>query len=71
MIAFILRRIVQLAPVLLGVTILAFRLGVPPAYMALAMLGPDASADAVAHMTEQLGLNQPIWLRYLHWLATH
>lgn len=71
MIGFILRRVVQLAPVLLGVTILAFLLvNLLPGNMALAMLGPDASADAVAHLTEQLGLNQPIWLRYLHWLGS-
>jgi peptide/nickel transport system permease protein len=69
-IGFILRRIVQLAPVLLGVTILAFLLvNLLPGNVALAMLGPDASADAVAHLTQQLGLNQPIWLRYLHWLG--
>lgn len=70
MIAFILRRIVQLVPVLLGVTMLAFLLvNLLPGNMALAILGPDASAAAVAHLTQQLGLNQPIWLRYLHWLG--
>jgi peptide/nickel transport system permease protein len=70
MTAFILRRIVQLVPVLIGVTILAFLLvNLLPGNMALAMLGPDASAEAVAHLSEQLGLNQPIWLRYLHWLG--
>lgn len=70
MIAFFLRRIIQLVPVLLGVTILAFLLvNLLPGNMALAMLGPDASADAVAHLTQELGLNQPLWLRYLHWLS--
>jgi peptide/nickel transport system permease protein len=70
-IAFILRRIVQLAPVLLGVTILAFLLvNLLPGNMAVAMLGPDASAESVAHLTQELGLNQPIWLRYLHWLGS-
>ena len=70
MTAFILRRIVQLAPVLFGVTLLAFLLvNLLPGNMALAMLGPDASADAVAHLTEQLGLNQPIWLRYVQWVG--
>lgn len=70
MIAFVLRRILQLVPVLLGVTVLAFLLvNLLPGNMALAILGPDASAQAIAHLTQQLGLNQPIWLRYLHWLA--
>ena len=71
MIAFILRRIMQLVPVLLGVTILAFLLvNLLPGNMAVAMLGADASAESVAHLTQELGLNQPIWLRYLHWLGS-
>jgi len=70
MIAFVLRRIVQLVPVLLGVTLLAFLLvNLLPGNMALAILGPDASKEAIAHLQEQLGLNQPILLRYLHWLG--
>lgn len=69
--AFILRRIVQLAPVLLGVTVLAFLLvNLLPGNMAVAMLGADASAESVAHLTQELGLNQPIWLRYLDWLGS-
>ena len=70
MITFILRRIVQLVPVLLGVTVLAFLLvNLLPGNMAVAILGPDASAAAIAHLTQQLGLDQPLWLRYLHWLG--
>jgi peptide/nickel transport system permease protein len=70
MISFVLRRIVQLVPVLLGVTLLAFLLvNLLPGNMALAILGPDASQEAIAHLQQQLGLNQPILLRYLHWLG--
>ncbi len=70
MISFVLRRIVQLIPVLLGVTLLAFLLvNLLPGNMALAILGPDASKEAIAHLQEHLGLNQPILLRYLHWLG--
>jgi len=70
MIAFILRRIMQLVPVLLGVTLLTFLLfNLLPGNMALAILGPDASAEAIAHLQEKLGLNQPIMLRYLQWLG--
>lgn len=69
MIAFVLRRIAQLVPVLLGVTILAFLLvNLLPGNMALAILGPNASTQAIAHLTQQLGLNQPLWLRYFEWL---
>lgn len=70
MIAFVLRRVLQLVPVLFGVTLLAFLLvNLLPGNMALAMLGPDASAAAIAHLQAQLGLNQPILLRYAHWLG--
>lgn len=70
MTGFILRRIAQLVPVLLGVTLLAFLLvNLLPGNMAVAMLGPDASAAAVAHLQAQLGLNQPIMLRYVQWLG--
>ena len=70
MTGFILRRILQLIPVLLGVTLLAFLLvNLLPGDMAVAMLGPDASREAIIHLREQLGLNQPLWLRYLAWLG--
>lgn len=70
MTGFILRRVLQLVPVLLGVTVLAFLLvNLLPGNLAMAMLGPDASADTIAHLQAELGLNQPIWLRYLHWLG--
>src|SRR6185437_15895403 len=59
MISFVLRRVVQLVPVLLGVTLLAFLLvNLLPGNMALAILGPDASQEAIAHLQQQLGLNQ-------------
>jgi peptide/nickel transport system permease protein len=67
---FVVRRLLQLIPVLFGVTLLAFLLvNLLPGNMAMAMLGPDASAQAVAQLQAQLGLNQPILLRYVHWLG--
>jgi len=70
MAGFILRRLLQLLPVLLGVTLLAFLLvNLLPGNMAIAMLGPDASHGAIVRLQAQLGLSQPIWLRYLQWLG--
>jgi peptide/nickel transport system permease protein len=39
-----------------------------PGDVATRMLGREASADAIARMREQLHLNDPIALRYLHWI---
>jgi peptide/nickel transport system permease protein len=70
MTGFVLRRILQLVPVLFGVTLLAFLLvNLLPGNMAIAMLGPDASPQAIAQLQAQLGLNQPILVRYLDWLG--
>lgn len=33
------------------------------------LLGGDASADAIAALREQLGLNQPLHVQYFNWLA--
>jgi peptide/nickel transport system permease protein len=39
-----------------------------PGDVATRMLGREASADAIARMREQLHLNDPTALRYLHWI---
>jgi len=40
-----------------------------PGDVALVILGTAATPESVAALREQLGLNQPGWIRYLHWLA--
>ena len=40
-----------------------------PGDVAQAMLGQSATPQALANLREQLGLNDPAWLRYLHWLG--
>ncbi|HYW92044.1 MAG TPA: ABC transporter permease [Gammaproteobacteria bacterium] len=63
------RRVVQLIPVLLGVTVLSYLLlNLLPGNVAVTILGPNASAQAIAKLTREMGLNQPVYLRYLHWL---
>ncbi|QPC44174.1 ABC transporter permease [Kaustia mangrovi] len=40
-----------------------------PADAAVMMLGQNATPEALAAVRERLGLNDPIWMQYLHWLG--
>lgn len=67
--AYLIQRIVTLLLSLLGASVLVmFALEVLPGNAAQVMLGPDASAEAVAALSEQLGLTAPLWERYGQWL---
>ncbi|MDX8455098.1 ABC transporter permease [Mesorhizobium sp. VK9D] len=39
-----------------------------PGDVAQAILGQSATPEALANLRQQLGLNDPAWLRYVHWL---
>ena len=63
-------RLLQLIPVLLGITIVAFLLlRVMPGDPATLMLGSRGTAEDIAALTRQLGLDQPLWQQYLSFLA--
>lgn len=67
---FIFSRLVQLIPVLIGITLIAFLLlRVLPGDPATLILGRRGSAEDIARLTAQLGLDQPIWRQYLSFLA--
>jgi peptide/nickel transport system permease protein len=56
--------------VLLGVSIVVFGvIHITPGDPARIMLGPSAREEDVQQLREQLGLNQPIYVQYLHWLG--
>jgi len=63
--AYIVKRLLQVIPTLIGVSILTFFLihAVPgdPARM---IAGPEASAEEVAEVREHLGLDQPLYVQY-------
>lgn len=40
-----------------------------PGDPALVILGPDAQPDTLAALRHQLGLDLPVWLRYLRWVG--
>jgi len=70
MIGFILRRALQLAPVLLGITVLCFLLlRILPGDPATLALGARGDAESIARLREQLGLNEPLWRQFLIFLG--
>jgi peptide/nickel transport system permease protein len=64
------RRLLAAVPVLIGVTFLTFSImSTLPNDSAQAILGLNASPSAVAALNHTLGLDQPFWQRYWHWLV--
>jgi peptide/nickel transport system permease protein len=63
--AYILRRILQAIPVLIGITLAAFLLiHFVPGDPARIVLGVNATPEAVAELNAQLGLDQPVLQQY-------
>jgi len=70
MLKYIARRFVQLVPVLLGVSILVFvGIHLIPGDPAELMLGDKGTAEDLARLRHQLGLDQPIYIQYARFLA--
>jgi peptide/nickel transport system permease protein len=67
------KRLIQLLPVLLGITILSFALmQMASGDVVDAMVensGMAMSEESQEMMREQLGLNLPVWKQYLNWLG--
>lgn len=62
---YVIKRLLMLIPVLLGVTfIVFFILNLSPGDPAAMILGDQASAEALEMKREELGLNDPLILRY-------
>jgi peptide/nickel transport system permease protein len=70
MLGFIAYRLGYLVPVLLAVTLLTFLIAsLLPGDLAHAMLGDQATPEAVAALRHDMGLDRPMWWRYLNWLG--
>lgn len=68
--AYIVRRLAQMVPVLLLVSVIVFSLlHLIPGDPALAMLGDQANPQAVAALHAKLGLDRPLPVQYLNWLG--
>jgi peptide/nickel transport system permease protein len=67
---FIGRRLLYLLPVLFAVTLLTFLIAsLLPGDLAYTILGDQATPEKVEALRAQMGLDQPIWERYLLWLG--
>jgi peptide/nickel transport system permease protein len=67
---FILRRLVQMIPVLFGITLVVFALlQLIPGDPATTMLGLQARPEAVAALRRELGLDRALWEQYLRYLG--
>src|SRR3954465_15478995 len=70
MVGFIGQRLLYLVPVLLAVSLLTFLIAsLLPGDLAYVVLGDQATPETVAALRRDLGLDQPIWWRYLSWLG--
>jgi peptide/nickel transport system permease protein len=70
MTAYILRRLIMLIPVILIVGIIVFALiHLTPGDPAAVILGDQATPEAVANLREQLGLNDPLPVQFIHWFS--
>ena len=71
MLKYILKRILMVIPVLLGVTIIIFFITrVLASDPAPVVLGEHATAEAMAAWRADYGLDDPIWMQYVNFLAT-
>jgi peptide/nickel transport system permease protein len=67
---FVPLRLLQSIPVIFGVTVVVFfMVHLLPGNPALAILGQTATPERVAALSHQLGLDQPLWDQYLHFLG--
>ncbi|OIJ20414.1 peptide ABC transporter permease [Anaerobacillus alkalidiazotrophicus] len=70
MFTFIIRRIIQTIPVLIGVTVLVFMLmHLIPGDPAQIIAGESASEQQVEQMRERLGLNDPLPVQYFKYIG--
>ncbi len=67
---FLFKRFITLIATLIGASIIVFLvLEILPGNAAQMLMGPDAAPDAVAALAAKLGLDQPAWNRYWHWIG--
>lgn len=66
---YLIKRLLMIVYTLFVVSLVVFAITqVLPADAAVMMLGENASAQALDALRQQMGLNDPVWLQYFHWL---
>jgi len=67
---YIIRRILQMIPITLGILTLIFSLiHLIPGDPAVAIAGEGARPEDIIAVRKALGLDQPLWTQYIHYLA--
>src|ERR1700694_4638232 len=70
MLGFVARRLLYLVPVLVAVSLLTFLIAsLLPGDLAYVILGDQATPEKVEALSHDMGLDQPIWWRYISWLG--
>src|SRR5436305_5458565 len=70
MLWFVGQRLLYLVPVLLAVSLLSFLVAsLLPGDVAYVVLGDQATPEKVEALRRDMGVDQPIWWRYLGWLG--
>lgn len=72
MLRHVIRRLVQLVPLLIGITILSFLIIQlsPGDFLAEIRLNPIVSQETVDQMRANFGLDQPLHIQYLKWFSS-
>ncbi|QZP36907.1 ABC transporter permease [Halobaculum magnesiiphilum] len=67
---YVLRRMGFMAVTLFFVTVIAFAVtNILPGDVALLILGPNATEESLEALRTQMGLNRPLYVRYLDWVV--
>ncbi len=69
MLHYLVRRMLWIIPIWLGLSILVFCLfQIIPGDVTHVILGENATPESIAQLRHQLGLDRPLYVRYLSWL---
>lgn len=68
---YVIRRVLQSVPLLLAITLLSFALmkAAPGGPLSIYLENPDISKEDIAQLRAQLGLDDPVPVQYLKWVA--
>ena len=70
MTTYVLRRLVQALPLLLGITVVSFAIlkAIPGGPMAAYEGNPNITDEDIRRLEHDLGLDQPVYVQYVNWL---
>lgn len=67
---YVIKRIFMMIPVILGITVLVFMmLRLTPGDPAVTMAGDGATEEEISELREELGLNDPLPVQYVHFIG--